>query len=82
MDFLSLKPLLKNVDDPKKKRNAETIFLDYEENVLPKIPSFEQGIVHCDTNGQNIIVKKSFPGDAYHVAGLIDWPQSENLRCL
>lgn len=71
MDFLSLKPFVSGIDDAKKRQNAETIFSYYEEHVVPQISSFEQGIVHCDPNGQNIIVNKRL--DGHHLAGLIDF---------
>ncbi len=71
-----MKTFLNDVNDPKKKRQAETIFLIYEENIIPKIPSLEKGIIHCDTNGQNIIVSKKPSGDTYHMAGLVDFGHS------
>lgn len=76
MNFLTLKLLLNQIDDSIKRRHAKTIFSVYEKNIIPKIPLFEQGIIHCDPNGQNIIVKKTAFEDTYHVAGLIDFGHS------
>lgn len=71
MDFLGLKELVSDIEDPKNRQNAETIFSYYEECVVPLIPSFQLAIVHCDPNGQNIIVNKC--SGAFHIAGLIDF---------
>ncbi len=39
----------------------------------PKIPFLRRSIIHGDLNGFNIIVDKNESGDAYHLAGIIDF---------
>ena len=76
MHFLNVKEFLDDIDDPVRKSNAETVFKNFEECVVPKLASFEKTVIHGDFNGQNIILNKKLPTDTYHVAGVIDWSDS------
>ncbi len=67
-----MKELVKDIDDYSKRSVAELVIRMFEENVLPKIPSFERGIIHGDCNGLNIILNKNST-DSYHIVGLIDF---------
>ena len=64
---------IKDLDDPQHKDNAERIFKAFKLHVSPKIPSFKRGVIHGDLNGLNIVVDKNEGGDAYHLAGFIDF---------
>ena len=50
----------------------ERILIDFEEFVVPKMPSFTRGFVHGDPNGMNIILKKNDELE-YEITGLIDF---------
>ena len=70
-----MKELLKEFDDSKKINVAEKVIKMFEENVVPKIPSLEMGIIHGDYNGLNIILKRNST-ECYDIVGLIDFNDS------
>ena len=44
----------------------------FQQNVVPRMPSLQKGIIHGDFNGLNIIVRKN-SSDAYNLVGVIDF---------
>ena len=72
--FPKLKRYLEQIEDPKNKENARKVIQDYEDHVIPIIPSLRTGIIHGDLNGLNIVLQDELPADeGYHVAGFIDF---------
>ena len=71
----TLRKRLPMVDDLSHRAMIEKILDGFESFVIPKIPTFPQGILHGDANGLNLIVKKSH-NDEYEIAGLIDYDDS------
>jgi Ser/Thr protein kinase RdoA (MazF antagonist) len=77
MLFSHVESYLDSISDIDRRSKAEIVFRYFEKHVVPKIPSFEKGIIHNDFNGWNIIMDKQHTtSDAYEVAGIIDFGDS------
>ncbi len=69
-NLLWLKPLAEQIQDPSKRKLVKHFFIQWELNVLPKLPELRQSIIHNDGNDWNILTK----GD--RVTGIIDFGDS------
>lgn len=72
-NFLDAQQYMEAMDNPNERLIAERVFTNFRNHVVPKIPIFSKGIVHGDTNGGNILVKKKEDSDEYELAGVIDF---------
>ena len=71
--LLTLRPLAdESISDPAKLQCLKTLFDDFEQNVVPVIPTLPHSICHNDLNDRNIIVIENQSGEV-EVNGLIDF---------
>lgn len=68
-----LKDFIYVIKDPARKEMVEQIIEAFETKVLPKMDTFEKGMIHGDFNEQNIIVDKHKQRDEYQIVGVIDF---------
>lgn len=69
-NLLSVKHLAEHIQDFSKRKLVKHFFIQWELNVLPKLPELRQSIVHNDGNDWNVLTK----GD--QVTGIIDFGDS------
>ena len=68
LQFLLLnKKFLSDIEDPSRRKIVEYFMLQFEMNVLPKIPDLRKSIIHNDANDWNVLVTDE------HVAAIIDF---------
>jgi Ser/Thr protein kinase RdoA (MazF antagonist) len=66
----SLRPLVGLLETPRTRDLAERAFENFERNALPLIGQFRRQIIHCDFNGNNVLVDAP---DARRICGVIDF---------
>ena len=80
-NFLQLRKYLGSIEDPHRKRMAETVIREFETHVQPKLASLKCGIIHMDINKMNVIVRMRVDGE-YEVAGVIDFGDCTRTCCI
>ena len=65
-----LRPLVGLLKAPRTRDLAEHAFENFERNALPLIGQFRHQIIHCDFNGNNVLVNAP---DARQISGVIDF---------
>lgn len=80
-NFLHLRKYLPSIEDPHRRKMADTIIKDFETHVQPKLTSLKCGIIHMDINKMNIIVRMQEGGE-YKVAGIIDFGDCARTCCI
>ena len=72
MHFLDVKQYIPHIKDEQKRHVANAVVAQYEEHIVPIIPSMKKGVVHNDVNGLNLLF--SITSDKKcEMSGLIDF---------